>query len=127
MKDNNEAIIKSFEQMWGDYPELVLLLDKKHVIVAVNKVGEELGIISGINCFTLNKTDRMCKGCKAPLMHKEGKAQRQVSYNEKLGIVDGYWVPVHGVEGFYIHFGNNITNWANPVMFPEIAESINLE
>jgi len=122
MKDNNEAIIKSFEQMWGNYPELVVLLSKKHVIVAVNKAGREYGVVPGINCFTLNNTDRMCKGCKAPMMRKEGKAQRHVTYDSKIGVVNGYWIPVEGSDGLYVHFGNNISEWANPDLFPQMGQ-----
>ena len=126
MEDNNEAIIESFDQMWGNYPELVVLLSKKHVIVAVNKAGREYGVVPGINCFTLNNTDRMCKGCKAPMMRKEGKAQRHVTYDAKIGVVDGYWIPVEGSDGFYVHFGNNITEWANLSLFPQ-AEQLKAE
>lgn len=122
MKDNNEEIIRSFEQMWGNYPELVLLLSKKHLVVAVNKAGQELGVVPGINCFTLNKTDKMCKGCKAPMMRKEGKAQRHATFTEEAGVVDGYWIPVEGSDGFYVHFGNNITEWANADLFPQVGQ-----
>lgn len=123
MKENYEAAIKSFEQMWGNYPELVLLLNKKHVVVAVNKAGKEHGIIPGINCFTLNNTDKMCKGCKAPMMRKERKAQRHVTYSDKIGVVDGYWIPVEESDGLYVHFGNNITEWANSELFPQMNET----
>ena len=122
MNDQNETFIQSFKQMWGNYPELALLLDKNHVVVAVNKVAADLGIHSGINCFSLNKTDRMCQHCKAPLMRQESKAQRLVNYNDAGGVMDAYWIPVEGSDGFYVHFGNNITEWADPGRFPQIKQ-----
>ena len=122
MEAQNEIFIQAFKQMWGNYPEFVLLLDKNHLIVAVNKFAENLGIEPGINCFSLNQTDRMCRHCKAPLMRKEGKAQRQVSFNDGRGVMDGYWIPVEGSDGLYVHFGNNITEWADPDRFPQIKQ-----
>ena len=109
--------------MWGNYPECTLLLDENHVIVAVNKFAESLGVEPGINCFSLNQTDRMCKGCKAPLMRKKGKAQRSVNYNDGRGVIDGYWIPVEGSDGLYVHFGNNITECADPCKFPQIVQN----
>ncbi len=114
MAEQNTHVIHAFRQMWGNYPELVLLLNQKHEIVAVNKVAQNLGIEPGIKCFSLNETNRMCKGCKAPVMRKQGKAQRYVVHNDTLGIVDSYWIPVDDSDGLYVHFGNNITQWADP-------------
>nr|WP_319494580.1 hypothetical protein [uncultured Desulfobacter sp.] len=114
MAEQNTHVIHTFRQMWGNYPEAALLLNQKHEIVAVNKVAQDLGIEPGINCFSLNGTGRMCKGCKAPVMRKQGKAQRDVVHNDTLGIVDSYWIPVDDSDGLYVHFGNNITQWADP-------------
>lgn len=123
MKENYDAAIKSFEQMWGNYPEAVFLLSRKHVVVAVNKLAKEYGVEPGINCFSMNNRDKMCAGCKAPLMHKEGRAQRQVTHDLRVGIVDGYWIPVEGSDGLYVHFCNNITEWANSELFPQMNET----
>lgn len=123
MSNQNRTFIQSFKHMWGNYPEVVFLLDEKHVIVAVNKSAEALGIKPGINCFSLNQTDQMCKGCKAPLMRKTGTAQRKVTYTDGIGVMDGYWIPVDGSEGLYVHFGNNITEWADPCKFPQIVQN----
>ena len=118
MAEQNTHFIHAFRQMWGNYPEVALLLDRHHVIVAANKVAQDLGIEPGINCFSLNGTDRMCKVCKAPLMRKQGKAQRQVLHKAPLGFVDSYWIPVKDSDGLYVHFANNITQWADPQKFP---------
>lgn len=118
MAEQNTHVIHAFRQMWDNYPELVLLLNQKHEIVAVNKVAQDLGIEPGINCFSLNGTDRMCKGCKAPLMRKQGKAQRQVLHQDPIGFLDSYWIPVKDSDGLYVHFANNITQWADPQKFP---------
>jgi len=122
MKENSEAVVKSFNQMWGSYPEPVLLLNKKHVIVAVNKIAEDYGVEAGINCFSLYGSERVCEGCKASKMRREGRAQRNVSYNAQAGVLDGYWVPVEDSDGLYVHFGNNITEWASSELFPQIKE-----
>jgi hypothetical protein len=118
MAEQNTHVIHAFRQMWGNYPELALLLNQKHEIVAVNKVAQDLGIEPGINCFSLNGTDRMCKGCKAPVMRKQGKAQRQVLHKDPLGVLDSYWIPVEDSDGLYVHFANNITQWAKPQKVP---------
>jgi len=114
MTEQNTHVIHAFRQMWGNYPELALLLNQKHEIVAVNKVAQDLGIEPGINCFSLSGTNRMCKGCKAPVMRKQGKAQRRVLHKDPLGVLDSYWIPVENSEGLYVHFANNITQWAKP-------------
>lgn len=118
MTEQSTLFIQAFQQMWGNYPEVALLLDRKHVIIAVNSVARGLGIEPGINCFTFNQTDRMCKGCMAPLMRKTGKAQRQVAHNDGRGIMDSYWIPVDGSDSLYVHFGNNISKWADPEKVP---------
>jgi hypothetical protein len=121
MENPNESFIQAFEQMWGNYPAPVMLLNKAHVIQAVNKIGKALGITPGINCFSLVGRDRMCQHCKAPLALKTGEAQRSIDFSKDFKkVIDGYWIPVSGSNDLYVHFGNDINNVADPAKFPEM-------
>jgi hypothetical protein len=49
---------------------------------------------------------------------------RELGYDETLKMVmDSYWVPLDGSHDFYIHFGNDITEYARYGLFPEKAET----
>jgi hypothetical protein len=122
MEPSDQSFIQAFEQMWGHYPAPVMLLNKAHVVQAVNSAGQALGITPGINCFALVGRDRRCRHCKAPLALKNGEAQRSVEFSKDFGrVIDGYWIPVAGNAELYVHFGNDITAWADPSKFPEMG------
>ena len=52
-------------------------------------------------------------------MLKSGQATRKGSLNKQTGrYLDGYWIPVKGVEEVYVHFGNDITEFVKPDCWP---------
>jgi hypothetical protein len=102
----NQNVIKAFHLMWGDFPEPVLLVKKNHDILAVNKVGNDVGLPVEIKCSSIgNLQDH--EGC---LAQQAFKLQRAVS--KKVKTKDGdkisYWIPLAEYPDICIHFGISI-------------------
>ncbi|WP_320009375.1 hypothetical protein [Maridesulfovibrio sp.] len=115
MKSVDKSVLEAFDTMWGLYPEPVLLVHACRDILAVNQKAEEVGIPTGIKCYSMHPSDRPCPGCLANKMLKSGKATRRGALNERSGkFLDGYWIPVKGVEKVYVHLGNDISEFVKP-------------
>lgn len=115
MKSVDQSVLEAFDTMWGLYPEPVMLIHACRDILAVNQRAAEVGITTGIKCYTLYPSDRVCPGCLANKMLKSGQATRKGSLSHQTGrYLDGYWIPVKGVEDVYVHFGNDITEFVKP-------------
>ena len=98
--------LDAFQQMWGRFPEPVMLVHKSRTILAVNELAKKLGIASGIKCFSRNKeepgiTDH-CRRCQADVALRTGEA---VMDKEIVEGVELFWVPLKGVPDVYLHFG----------------------
>ncbi|WP_027184410.1 hypothetical protein [Desulfovibrio inopinatus] len=120
MKTVDQSVLEAFDIMWGLYPEPVLLVHACRDILAVNHRAEELGISTGIKCHSLYPSDRPCPGCLANKMLKSGQAERKGSVNNQTGrFLDGYWIPVKGVDKVYVHLGNDITDFVKPELLAE--------
>lgn len=116
-----DEIIKAFQLTWDNYPSVALLLNRKHEIVSSNKIARELGVTSQNKCFSLNGNDKVCRWCKAATAMKMGTPIRTLTYRKDKNIAyDSFWIPVS--EDFFIHFGNDITAYADKNAFP--ADSI---
>lgn len=113
---DTEKVIEAFKLTWAEYPTPVMLLSRKHDILALNKAGEAHGMPLGVKCHSLGDAASHAKYCKAAAALKSGKAVRSVCFMEERGIVyDGFWLPVG--EDYLIHFGNDITEYAKDEMF----------
>ena len=114
------SVTASFHLMWGNYPFPAMLINSDHEIQAVNRLARELGITPGIRCHALTGKTATCPGCKAHGALKKGEGRRHVGYSEVLGqVLDSYWVPLEGSQTLYVHFGNNITEYAKAGLLPE--------
>ena len=50
----------------------------------------------------------------------EKATERDVSYIDFLGqVANTYWISLAGAEDFYVHFANDITEYAAEHMFPD--------
>lgn len=115
MKSVEQSVLEAFDTMWGLYPEPVMLVHANRDVLAVNQKAKDSGISEGIKCFSLYPRDRVCPGCLANKMLKSGEAQRKVAVSpQNGGCVDGYWIPVKGLDDVYVHFGNDITDYVKP-------------
>ncbi|TGU71414.1 hypothetical protein E4633_13870 [Geomonas terrae] len=108
----SEEIISNFHLFWDNYPAPVMLVHKSRNIIAANKIGQEIGCPVGARCVDIGEKKHHAS-CKANRALQERTGVRDVAYVEHLGqVVDGYWIPLAGVEDLYVHFGNDITEWA---------------
>ena len=115
-------VVKAFQMMWGLYPAPVMLIHKSREILAANAAAKNLGLPVGIKCHSLYPSETPCPGCRANAALKKGEALRKVEYSKSMGkFLDGYWVPVDGVEDVYVHFGNDISEYVRPELLPQQA------
>jgi cold shock CspA family protein len=119
-----ETLVESFDLMWGNHPGVVMLIGKNREILAFNQTGKALGLTPGIKCFTLTGGQKVCAHCQANQALEGGQAIRAAAWSEPLkAVIDGYWIPVSGRNDVYVHFGNDISAYAAPSMFPDNRDS----
>ena len=105
---------------WNIHPFPVLLIQKDRTILAVNKAGQDLGVPTGMKCFQLAKNDTICPNCQANTALKEKKGIQVGSYTEaRKQFTETFWVPLDGVDGIYLHYGNDITRWVKEELLKE--------
>jgi hypothetical protein len=114
----SEELIRNFHIFWGNYPFPVVLVYKDRTILDINKAAAAVSCQTGTRCVDTGKKEDHA-GCLANQALKEQTAKRVVAYAENMGmVVDGYWVPLAGVEDIYLHFFSDISEWAADRMFP---------
>lgn len=110
---------KNFHLFWDNYPAAVILAYKDRTIVEINKVARERGYPVGVRCISMGEKKHHAI-CKLHIALAEQAAVRDVSYVDFLGqVVDTYWIPLAGAEDFYVHFANDISDYAADRLFPE--------
>ena len=102
----DQKTLDAFQQMWGPFPEPVLLVYKDRTILATNDLAREVGVPVGVKCFSLNPeaVTKACPQCKANVALKE---KRTVCSEEDYSgtTVIGYWMPLKENPEVYVHFG----------------------
>jgi hypothetical protein len=102
----DQQTLDAFEQMWGPFPQPVMLVQKDRTILARNELARTVGIPTGIKCFSLNPeaANTVCKQCKADYALREHKAVCEELIQNGKRII-GYWMPLKNCEDVYVHFG----------------------
>lgn len=117
-----DQIIEAFNLMWGSHPSPIMLINKKHDILALNKTAKELGIPTGIKCHSIGSPEGHKRNCGAATAFKAGQGVRKVCYiPETNSVSDCYWLPVG--ENHMVHFGNDITEYVKPELLGGTAET----
>lgn len=115
----SDEIRKNFHLFWDNFPFPVMLVRKDRTILEANKPGQEIGCPVGTKCVDIGEMKHHA-GCRANKALREGTGVREVSYVEHMGqVVDGYWIPLAGVEDVYVHFCIDITEFAADRLFPK--------
>ncbi|ADD68818.1 conserved hypothetical protein [Denitrovibrio acetiphilus DSM 12809] len=113
-----EQVLEAFHMMWDEYPSPVMLLSRRHDIITVNKAANTMGIPKGIKCHELTPGVSHAKYCRAAEALKTKTATRAVCKLETTEqVIDSYWIPVHEGGGYLLHFGNDITEYADDSLF----------
>lgn len=114
----SEEIRRNFHLFWDNYPAAVILAYKDRTIIEVNKVAQERGYPVGVRCISMGEAKHHA-GCKLHMALSEKKAVRDVAYYDFLGqVIDTYWIPLAGADEFYVHFANDISEYAAERLFP---------
>ncbi len=103
---DNQQMLNAFEQMWGPFPEPVMLIRKDRTILAVNTLARTAGCSAGVKCFSLNPeaVTSACKACKANLALREHRTVCIDTVQNGNHII-GYWMPLVDAPDVYVHFG----------------------
>ncbi len=118
----NEEIRRNFHLFWDNYPSPVMLVHKDRTIIEVNKAGHDIGCPVGTRCIDLGEKKHHA-GCRANMALREQTGVREVSYAEHMGqVIDGYWIPLAGSGDLYVHFCNDITEFAADRLIPKKCE-----
>lgn len=101
-----QKTLDAFEEMWGPFPEPVMLIDKYRTILARNELARITGIPEGIKCYSLNPEAHgdNCQQCKANQAMWEKRTVCQESETNGTRII-GYWMPLKESPEVYVHFG----------------------
>jgi len=119
----SEEIRSNFHLFWDNYPGPVMLVQKDRTIIEANKTALEVGCPVGTRCVDLFEKKHHV-GCKANMALQKGTGVREVSYAENLGqVVDGYWIPLVGSRELFVHFCNDITEYAAEHLIPKACAS----
>lgn len=121
-KENNnmETIISAFHMNWKLHPYPAMLIKADRTILAVNEVGEQLGIPTGMKCFQLTQKDKVCSNCQANLALKEKRGIQAGSYQAIFKkFMQTFWVPLDGVDGVFLHYNNDISQWVKDELLVE--------
>lgn len=115
----SEEVRRNFHLFWDNFPFPVMLVRKDRTILEANRLGEEIGCPVGTRCVDIGEKPHHA-GCRANKALSEKAGVREVAYYEHLKqVVDGYWIPLAGVEDVFVHFGIDITEYAAERMFPK--------
>ena len=118
----SDEIRRNFHLFWDNYPAAVILIDRNRTIIEINKAAEERGYPVGVQCISMGEKKHHAS-CKLNIALREKSSVRNVEYIDFLGqVVDTYWLPLAGEEDLYIHFANDITEWAKESLFPQKCE-----
>lgn len=120
----SEETRKNFHLFWDNHPAAVILIDRNRTIIEINKVAEERGYPVGVQCMSMGEKKHHAS-CKLNTALLEKRSVRNVEYIDFLGqVVDTYWIPLAGDEDLYIHFANDISEWAKDSMIPNKCETV---
>lgn len=114
---------RNFHLFWDNHPAAVILIDKNRSIIEINKVAEERGYPVGVPCISMGEKKHHAS-CKLNIALRKKISVRNVEYIDFLDqVVDTYWIPLAGEEDLYIHFANDITEWAKDSLIPKTFET----
>jgi hypothetical protein len=98
-------LVEAFRQMWGSFPDPMVLLYKDRTILAQNDAAaaQPWGAV-GDRCFSVNpdSNGKVCQGCQANAAMKSGRSET-CEGEFKGALIRGYWIPVQGTSDVFIH------------------------
>jgi hypothetical protein len=105
---HDPRLLEAFQQMWGNFPDPMMLVHRDRTIVAVNDACATQGAAAGKKCFSYNPSpadveDGACKACQANEALKSGAPRTCEGQFGGGPRIRGYWIPVKGASDFYVH------------------------
>jgi hypothetical protein len=95
----------AFDQMWGRFPDPMLLVHRDRTILAQNDAAkaQPWGMVGG-KCYAASDAARVriCEGCQANAALNQGTAIACEGARDGKRIRD-YWIPVKGARDVYVH------------------------
>lgn len=115
---NREAeLAEAFDQMWGRFPDPMLLVSRDRTILAQNEAAraQPWSAVGG-KCYDVHPAHRgVCPGCQANAALDQGRA---IACDGAEGgrRVRNYWIPVKGAQDVYVHGYATLGASALPVL-----------
>jgi hypothetical protein len=101
----DSALTDAFDQMWGRFPDPMLLVRRDRTILAQNDAAQAQpwGRVGG-KCYDANPAalGQVCQGCQAHAALDRGTAIACEGVQGGRRIRD-YWIPVKGERDVYVH------------------------
>jgi hypothetical protein len=101
----DSVLVDAFDQMWGRFPDPMLLVRRDRTILAQNDAAraQPWGVVGG-KCHDVNpaKQGRVCPGCQAEAALNRGTAIACDGAHDGKRVRD-YWIPVKGARDVYVH------------------------
>jgi hypothetical protein len=108
------ALAAAFDQMWGRFPDPMLLVSRDRTILAQNDAArtQPWGVVGG-KCYDADAAQgHVCQGCQANAALDQGTAIACEGARDGMRIRD-YWIPVKGARDVYVH--GHATMGASPL------------
>jgi hypothetical protein len=96
---DDTALIQAFHLMWDNFPGMARLINKKHIVLAANRIAEKKGFVSGALCAKVGAAE-IHRGCKMAIVFKTGQPQVDTLLGDRLR----GWLPVDGRQDVLVHF-----------------------
>lgn len=91
--------IRAFHLMWGAYPGMARLVDKRHTIIAANAAAQAQGLIPGKSCAAAGSRE-LHKKCRMAITFKTGEGHADRVFDDRIRC----WHPVQGYPDLAVNF-----------------------
>ena len=98
------GLAAAFDQMWGRFPDPMLLVRSDRTILAQNDAAraQPWSVVGG-KCYDVHAANRgVCPGCQANAALDQGTAIACDGAQDGKRVRD-YWIPVKGAPDVYVH------------------------
>lgn len=113
-----EDYTRHFLLQWEYFPYPALMIRGDRTVLAANPAAQRAGVNMSIRCCEVGGKESHSE-CLTSCGLTGNAAKRLVGYSKDFGaFLDSYWMPVVGLSDVYVHFNIDISNVANPALFP---------
>lgn len=114
----DRGLADAFDQMWGRFPDPMLLVRRDRTILAQNDAAraQPWSVVGG-KCYDVHPANQghVCPGCQANAALNQGTAIACEGAQGRKRIRN-YWIPVKGARDVYVHGYATLASLPLPVV-----------